>query len=105
MDLANPRARVAPGRSCAAGMDVCGGLPAASRAAAPGKRGSPQFIFCAGFCWDDFGEWKVYVVKGKMSQAVLKGCIYSQGISRKVNFLNWGGGRGRREGLDRDQLP
>lgn len=43
--------------------------------------------------------------KGENVTGCSEGCIYSQGISRKVNFLNWGGGRGRREGLDRDQLP
>lgn len=41
-------------------------------------------------CGDGFGEWKVYVAEGKMSQAVLRACVYSQGISRKVDFLNWG---------------
>lgn len=42
--------------------------------------------------------------KGKNVTGFSEGCIYSQGISRKMGFLNWGGGRGRREGLDRDEL-
>lgn len=48
------------------------GSPAVTRTAAPEKRVSPQLISCAGFCWDGFGEWKVCVVKGKMSQAFLR---------------------------------
>lgn len=66
---------------------------------------SPHRIVCAGFGWEDFGEWKVYLVKAKMSQTVLRAVFIAKGISRKANFLRWGGGRGRREGLDRDQLP
>lgn len=33
---------------------------------------SPHIVLCAGFGWEDFGEWKVCLVKGKMSQAVLR---------------------------------
>lgn len=55
------------------GSSVARRVPiAATRAASPAKLRFPRFVACDGFRWDDFGKRKVYVVKGKMSQALLR---------------------------------
>lgn len=64
--LVHPHARQLRGEACADSGS------AATRAASPAKLRFPWFVACDGFRWDDFGKWKVYVVKGKMSQAVLR---------------------------------